>query len=320
MYDNDDVSSLILAIEKETGIKMFISPIPLTIRDAKGVITTYYAFYKLGALRVELSNETIIGISVWNRISTLNTPSYVVRFNGLNPLDNLDILAKVVQGKGGLFNKSMFEGTRNDINAFMGVIGGYAYNKPIDKIYQSYLTWADMNNKTPITASYFYSIAKEWLVVNAKGKYSQIEIKPFVGTETTQINEGETDIFEKEIINNELYYKAAILEHAVRRIAQDDPLIDSIFICGSPSLEKIEIVKRVLNEEGVWDTKTVYNSGDITGYAGLLKILWENRSNRIIVLDNSDSLLSNPGILRTINMALSTNQERLISYSRVRRS
>jgi hypothetical protein len=317
------VNSFFSAIQNETNIKLNKSPLPLTIKDDEGTFQAYYAFYKSGAIRVEVNGEDIIGISVWNKPGNLNKPDYHCRLKDIDPMGEIDIVALLMRGKQSLLGSdSLFEDAKTDVEKFMGDIGGGAYNKRLTDLYVSYEQWAEIHAKKRLSNGYFFSLAKEWLIRNKQGKYADFEITKGTQGEKTEVNSGQEDEFEKEVMENQIYYKAALLEHAVRRIAQDDPLINALFLCGSPGIGKSFTVKKVLQSEGIWDDKVVWKSGSIAGFTGLLQVLWENRKKRILVLDDCDNLLvkKDQSSINILKAALNTEQEdRIISYVRMKK-
>jgi hypothetical protein len=139
---------------------------------------------------------------------------------------------------------------------------------------------------------------------------------------TTVVNTSQESAFDRHIVNNDIYYKAKVMDRSLRNLAQNDPLINGIFICGAPGDDKLEFVTKVLKSERVWDSKVVYKTG-ITGFASLLQTLWENRQGKILIIDQSDRLyLSTENKMASITKkllttALSTEDRyRVISYVR----
>ena len=322
------IDNLFSTIQQETNIKLHKSPLPLTIKDEEGTFQGYYAFYQSGAIRIEVNGDEIVGIGIWIKPGNLNKPDYHCKLKDIDAFGEVDTVSKLMKGKKNFLNfDSMFESklsedAKIDIAEFMNTIGGTAYDQKLTALFSSYEQWAEINSKKRLSNTYFFNLAKEWLIKNKKGKYVDFEITQGNKGEETEVNAGQEDEFEKEVIDNQVYYKAALLEHAVKRIAQDDPLINALFVCGSPGTGKTFTVKKVLQSMGVWEEKVVWKSGTIAGFTGLLQVLWENKKNKILVLDDCDNLLvkKDQSALNILKAALNTEQEdRVISYVRIKR-
>lgn len=59
--------------------------------------------------------------------------------------------------------------------------------------------------------------------------------------------------------------------------------------------------------------------GTISGFTGLLQILWENRRNKIIIFDDNDSVLANANALNILKAAMDSDEPRIISYTRMKK-
>lgn len=318
------LTDLLQQIEQESHLRLNLSPIPITITNENVSCEAWYAFYGRGALRIEISGEDIIGISVWSSPKSLNSPGYHLDVSKIDVSGEVDTIIKMMQGVGGslMRSASLFEDTPSDIDAFMNSIGTMAYNKKVSVLYQSYVPWASVNNKKALQPTYFTDLAKQWLITHGKGMYSDVKVERGSPNETTLLNSTQESEFEKNITHNEIYHKAKVLERALRNLSQNDPLINGIFVCGAPGDDKLEFIKGILQSEKVWDSQVIYKI-HVTGFASLLQILWEYRKGKIIVIDQSDRILKyktkRPFLVayRLLMKALNTEERyRVISYSR----
>lgn len=325
--DKSLVDELFKAIENESEIHLHPSPVPLTIEDNSGTFKGYYAFYSSGAVRLELSEEDVVGAAVWTKPGNLNKPDFHINLRGLDPHGEVDTIVKLMIGRGSALvptdefkeHTRIQEDAAGDVDAFFNSIGGYAYDKKLSDLYISYEQWASVHNKRQLSKAYFVQLGKEWLIKHKK--YASLEITKG-NIEKTEVNSSQEDTFMNDVLENEPYYKVGLAEHSLKRMAQNDPLINAIFLCGTSGMGKTTLVKRVLKEAGVWEKKVVYKEGAIAGFTGLLQVLWENRKGRILVLDDNDNLLVRPD-QQTVNIlkaALKTDSSgRTISYTRMKR-
>lgn len=318
---------LFKAIEKESNIHLHPSNIPIPIEDNSGKFLGFYAFHGSGAVRIEISGEDVVGVAVWNRPGDLNKPDYHASLRGIDAQGEVDTISKLMSGRGGALvpTKDYKESTRlqeaaaEDVDKFFKSIGGYAYDKPISDLYTSYEQWAGIHDKKQISASYFHILAKEWLIKN--GHYANLEITKGNIEKTEIPDPAQEDTLTQDVLNNQILYKVSLAEHAVQRMAKNDPLINALFIYGTAGMGKTTLVKKNLKD--VWD-RVVYKSGAVAGFTGLLQLLWNYRKGKIIVLDDNDNLIRSKSLKdQTINIlkaALNTEESgRVISYTRMKR-
>lgn len=77
-------------------------------------------------------------------------------------------------------------------------------------------------------------------------------------------------------------------------------------------------LKKVVEKYANPDEIKIYK-GTVAGFTGLLQILWENRTRKIIVLDDNDTVLSNDTAVNILKGAMDSDEPRIISYSRMKR-
>ena len=300
-----------------------VSTLGVNIDDAlRGDIHGYYGFYKGGAVRLDVdAADNILQICIWKSPGDLNQPDIKIDALDANLEELLPIVAEAMKGK--LLEESfiraeglllMTEGAKEDITEFLSQIPNSDQRK-ISSLYKDYLIWAGGSDKGPVSQVYFYSIVRNLRefpqLMSPKNSFNQLETP-----EETIVEPREEDIFINDVMDNEVYYKAAMFESILKRMARGDPGIVSLFVYGGPGLGKSFTAKKILKAEGVWDTKVVYKSGSIAGFTGLLQLLWENRKDKIIVLDDNDSILvGNIAAANILKAALNTEpDDRVISY------
>jgi len=317
------ISEFFKALEKETDHKYNISPISIHIKNDEGEFECYYGFHELHSIRLELNREVIYAISLWMKPGNLNTPDYRIILKGVDALGEIDIVSRILSGKKRLLGESnhkILEDAADSVEKFMTSMGEYAYDKKLSELYQSYEQWAEVNNQQKLSNAYFFRLAKEFLVKNKKGKYKDVTIEKG-SKEITEVNSDQESEFEKEVMGNQAFYKASLAEHTVKRIAQNDPLVNALFLCGNPGMGKSFMTRKTLESAGVMN-RVVWKQGSIAGFTGLLQVLWDNRKNKILVLDDCDNLLTrkDQSTLNILKAALNTNQsDRVISYVRMRK-
>jgi hypothetical protein len=333
-YITKIVKDLFVKISNQSHIEFNYSPLICNIEDTNGSFDAYYGFYSTGAVRIETNGDEIIGVSIYNNPRSLNSPSYRINLNNIDPNEEIDTIVAIMLGRGdSLVRKvsdpsitskdSIFESNREDIDSFMKSIGGYAYNKKISSLYHSFLQWASVTGHKEVSSAYFSTLAHEWLIVNGKGKYEHIKVTKG-SEEKTNVNSAQEDEFIDEIYNNEVYYKAEMAEHAVKRMMMNDALINALFLCGSPGMGKTTLVLDTIKQFKDYNSKIVYKKGTIKGFTGLLQLLWDYRKNKVIILDDCDNLLKdnekNFSAISILKAALETQQNgRIISYVRAKK-
>ena len=317
------------------GMPLQVSPISIPISFQANIsspIEAYEAHIALlgrEAVRVDVLDSDIIHICVWTSPGDLRKPHFIISTDSLSPQEQVYLTVEILQGRAQEYMRAplesepltehdllLLESSKDDVYSFLDSIGAAATRKKISELYRQYITWATMNQAKPLSDMRFRSLAKQWL-------YSKQALSPIQTGEATQSDivttQAEESEFVQDIMKNEVLYKASLLETTVRRIAQNDPGVTALFLCGSAGLGKSYTVKQVLQEENVMD-RVIWRTGAISGFTGLLQLLWDFRRGNVIVLDDNDKILSNENAVNILKGALNTKPaDRVISYVRKKR-
>ena len=100
-------------------------------------------------------------------------------------------------------------------------------------------------------------------------------------------------------------------------IMLDDPehlYITDDFIVTHNTFTVQQIVDRFAKPDSVETYK-----GAISGFTGLLQVLWNNRQKKVIIFDDNDGLLDNANALNMLKVAMENSDPRIVSYMRFKR-
>lgn len=325
--ENNIIKSIFEALAPEVSGSIYVSYDPLTVKDDRGVYKSYYGFMKSGAIRIDLTGTTIKQLGVWNNPNSLLKPDYLVQVE----TDDIDtivyIVSNILYGKANrflkrdsMFSSSLNETAKEDIEEFFDGIGSDSYQKDMTQLYNAYLTWADIYTKRVMSFEYFSTLVRQWSIRNNKGPLSGIKVNKNDKNSTIQYNISLENLFKEEILENPVMYKANLFETIIKKIADNDPLIISLFACGSPNSGKDKACEEVLKRKRVWESRVIVRDGDVSGFADLILLLWKNRNRKIIILKNSDTLLfkeSSRSILK--NLFSMTVDDNTLYYNRVKK-
>jgi hypothetical protein len=320
MIDAPAVMPVFDEIKEKTGLDIHVSTMGINIQDStQGSIKGYYGFHDKGAFRIDVNSEgVIVQINIWKSPGDLNHPDIKIDTSHDDIHSQIDSIIQSFQGK--MIESSFLEseellliteGVKEDVSDFILENPNSLEMKNVDA-FKRYLLWANSNGKKTISQVYFNNTFKS---------LKETPPSTSMAEELTVVEPTEEDIFVKDIMENEIFYKAAMYENILRRMSRGDPGIVSLFVYGSPGLGKTYLAKKILREEGVWESKVVYKSGSIAGFTGLLQLLWDNRKGKIIVLDDNDSILvGNIAAANILKACLNTDpDDRVVSYTRFKK-
>lgn len=302
-----------------------VSTMGLSITDAQiGHVTGYLGLYTGGAVRLDVNDDgDVVQVAIWRKPGDLNKPDIKLDVSHDDIFNQIPKIARALNGEiiGEDFlaaERRLVEGARDDVSEFVGKNPSALEGRVADA-YAAYMKWASKNGKKEMSAVYFSNNLR---AIKAEGGVNVNASKP--APEQTDIEPDEADLFAKDVMDNEIYYKAAMYESTLRRMAQGDPGITSLFVYGSPGLGKTYECKKIMKEEGVWETNVVYKSGAIAGFTGLLQLLWDNRKGKIIILDDNDNLLApggkNQAAANVLKAVLNSDpDDRIVSYVKMRK-
>ena len=330
-------------LEAFTNIPFYISPVPeeLELREHEidsliGHYISYIVFSSVSAVRFNFraglnqrSKHLLHSCDVWIKETSLNIPTYTVL---LNPNAKSEIsggvrtIADLLLGKKTSLKKEseirftpkvILEKIQNDIDEFIDSVGiDNIKSLPLSKIYNQYSTWADADNQRVITKPQFYRVFKDFLVQKRITSDTVSTGHVYSGAVYSfKANLEEEKIFGEEIVRNKAYYKSRLFELLTLRMAQGDPEINGMLVCGQIANE-LNIVKTQIKLVSA-QRKVVYFR-EMYGFAGLITALWQNRMGKILVFSKADGLFSsyNSTIRKILHSLLEKDGNRLIQYIR----
>lgn len=317
------------AIKAASRMDIHVTTMGINIKDASfGDIKGYYGFFSSGAIRLDVNADgDLVQAAIWNKPGDLNKPDQKIDVSFGDFSSYVSEIARAISGMNAqleslaMAESRLIEGARDDVAEFLTKNPDAATMKGA-AAYAQYMKWAQKSGRKEMSAVYF---ANNLRALKANGMIPGVEPgatrSKAAAPEQTEVEPEEQDSFVKDVMENEIYYKAAMYESLLKRMAHDDPGVVSLFIYGSPGLGKTYTCKKIFRDEGVWDTKVTYKSGSIAGFTGLLQLLWDNRKGKIIVLDDNDSLLvGNIAAANILKACLNSDPEdRVVSYTRLRR-
>jgi len=339
----ETVKTTVRKLEAQTNIQFNLSPIPeeLEIRDSnikklEGHFIGYLIVSDVSAVRFNfklgfnIKSPHIYSCDVWLKEGSFSKPNYTVLLNpnakseisgGLRTISDLLLGKKTMLEKEARIRyvpKVIQEKTQNDIEDFIDAVGiENLKSDSLSKIYNQYELWADADDKRIISKPQFNRVFKDILVRKRVVSDTVSTGHIYPGALYRFISNSEEHVFfNDEIIKNKIYYRAKMVEIFVTRMAQGDPDINGLLICGQSSKSNFTTVKANIKAAGAL-AKTVFIK-DIYGFAGFIRALWENRTGKILVFNNSDILFSksNSTIKQILQSLLSKEGNRVIRYAR----
>lgn len=290
----------------------------------------YYAFGSSRVLRFEFYKDQLASVSVWNIGDSLGEkPRFIVQIRSSEALDAAKQIAEAITSGGAsaeptleeakeFHSTALQEAAKEDIKRFVdeqGDTGG-----SFSGMYRSYLKWAEQNGLRPVSDSTFISNLRAIRGRTGVGISSQtpaVRVVPGVPDDAAP-EPPEYDDFELEVLNNTVLYKYEMMAEITKRIVTWDPLYKNAFIYGVGGVGKTftveQIVSKFAKPEGVETFK-----GAISGFTGLLQIMWENRQKKVIIFDDNDGLLDNANALNMLKVAMENTDPRIVSYMRFKK-
>jgi hypothetical protein len=275
------IAPLLKEISAAVGERFSLSLMPLEIDttqfDGSGNlhIEGFYAFSPSHrALRFEIVEDQLYSIAVWVKPEDLEKPDFRMDLSATDPSAQVDLIADVLNGNGFEIQEAfesiqkfphLHEAATEEVDAYLSSIGSEAFEKKISQLYRSYFSWAQAKGRKVISDARFRGLTNEWLMShNRKGQVAGgIKIMSRAqDKENISVEDKERQAFEKDIMENEVLYTANMMENVLRRVAQDDPGIVSVFLCGGAGLGKAQPHhSKILTPTG-WTTMGEIQVGD----------------------------------------------------------
>jgi len=317
------VSSILANLKASSGEYLMLGWVPFTFRREGKTFKGVYAFGDKHILRFEFFKNVLVNISVYITGQGLDdAPSYMVEIETADATSAMkSIVAALASGKvadesvmeSTIHSKALQEATSDDIRAFVDAEGDEGGT--LSSMYRKYVKWAEANGVRVVSDITFGDYLKKL----RGGSAPQQDVRVVRGVADDPGNAlPEYDDFEKDVLQNDVLYKYEMMNEIVRRIVTWDPLYKNAFIYGTGGIGKTFGITQTCKAFGNMDEILVL-SGAISGFTGMLQVLWENREKKIIILDDCDTVIANETALNLLKKAMDSNEPRIVSYVRFKR-
>ncbi len=269
-------------------------------------------------LRFEFEGQYLRSISVWGNLLLDDTPNFIIQVQG-NLYD--DSVFQTIKDALDSYRESIpTSKTRARIlESAKEIIEVFLEENPDDggslsAMYRKYMKWAQENGEK-IYSDITFSETLKRLRKSAVGatKETGVKVQPGVPDDALP----EYDEFEKKVLKSRVIYTYEMMAEVTKKILTWDPNFWNAFIYGTGGVGKSYTIKKSIEKWGKPE-EVVIKTGAISGFTGLLQLLWEHRTRKIIVLDDNDTILDKPAGINILKGAMNNEDPRIISYTRMK--
>ena len=335
-FRNKTIASSIQRIVKlinQGSDAQFAATADLPVYFARGGknLEGYYAFSLKQVLRFEFYKDNLVSVSVWDVGTSLGAaPKYIVQVHSTYALNAAkEVADAVLNGSASepvtveesaprYHSKALQESTADDIKRFVNETGDDG--EKFSVMYRKYLKWADATGARQVSDATFIDHLRRIRVgtgVGAKAPSAAVSVVPGVPDDPSNA-QVEYDEFEREVLNNSVLYKYEMMAEITKRIVTWDPLYRNAFIYGVGGVGKTFSITQVVDRFAEKGSVVVYK-GAISGFTGLLQVLWQNRERKVIIFDDNDTMLDIPAALNLLKGAMENADPRVLSYIRFKK-
>lgn len=338
MFSTDKIMGILeklcSVLSKRTGYKLSPSPVPVAFNGEGGRFHGVDAYFlddphKLLRFNILFGQQAEIhSVSFWQSLGP--KPTYNIDLQGFSITQVVDQVADVITGA--FFKYAQMESVKrrseaignaeDRVAAFFQsderILATLKRTKNIDDIHTKFLRWCAQNHEREINISGFKYWANKYLKsVDAPAARDVPSVEVTHGTAETYVEDApdEADIFMNDILNNSLVHKFALLETSIQQVCDPSSGVNGAFVYGTGGSGKTRTITDLIKENGAWD-RTLFRSGAVAGFTGLLTLLFKNRQGKIIVLDDNDDQLKVQRSINLLKIALNLDDPRNITYSR----
>lgn len=303
--------------------------LPVYFRRKGRNLEGYYAFSLSQVLRFEFFRENLVSVSVWDVGTSLGqAPKYTVQVHSTYALNAAKEVADAILSgeippmeeavESTYHSKALQEATADDIKRFVSEVGDSGGS--FSGMYRQYLKWADANGVKQVSDATFNDNLRRIRAATGMGPAAPknaVTVVPGIADDTSSVNP-EYDDFELEVLNNSVLYKYEMMAEVTKRIVTWDPLYRNAFIYGVGGVGKTYTITQVVDKFAKPGSVEVY-SGAISGFTGLLQVLWTNREKKIIIFDDNDTIIDVDAALNLLKKAMDNAEPRIVSYIRFKK-
>ena len=336
------LQKMMAIISRKIRKPFLISPCPDYYQNKLGLFRAF--FVKIGTTQVLRFNfkkretsEDIFSMDYYAKIGPV--PTYTVQLLGYNIVEVMDYLVDVITGAFFKYSEealvmsdkqTLFEATsykqalaswleaNPPISAALRSAANNRTQFPtvVDSYLDSYNTYLGSIGMRPPSSPVSNTRFLIRQLFNETGVPNDIPgVLVAHGTQDTIVSPSS----EQESVYNELRRNAHLLKFKAmnvycQRIKAGDPNFQSVYIYGDGGVGKSFTVKNILGPL----PNCVYSKAKLQGYTGLLRILFDHKEGKILVLDDvlTDKEMNNPNIGTILKCALEMGESRRIQLVR----
>jgi len=330
---------IINIINKRTKNDYALSPMVGNWKDKRGKWSAYEAYSSNGEVlrfKFVLGKSDVIKEVEYLESYLSNISKYVIDLEGFNIVQVLDYVTDVLTGDFAKYSDNRLAASKKSKNNLeeavkvedsvkkwmidadlTNAISNSSEREMEDYLIQ-YNQYASVNHfKTTNSMNGFkYNCKRALKAMNVNNSIAAVSVVAG-GSSTRIIDAAQENVFQNEIIENEHLIKYQLMEVAVNRLRDGDPTLNAVYIYGTGGIGKSYYAKKQLLPL----SNVVYKSGAISGYTGLLEILYENRHGMILVLDDivSPALMKNGNVENIFKAVLDSDDPRHVSIVKATR-
>lgn len=324
------VEKMYRILSRKVGKEFKLSTYPTEYSNKAGKFLGYYAMLGSNTLvRINFllgKSDNVFSLDIFTK--NTSRPDKTIYLKGFNIVQIIDQIADVFTGEFDHYNESVSqEDERLEeaihhselVTIWVEMEENSSLLENIDKqranIEDEFARFSrfctvEHGRKPPKKSSaYLFLISKYVEFKHLSYRIPAIEV--LTGLKEDPINTDSTaETAFSELIENEHLLKFRVLEYYVNQVAIGNPAYMGVYIYGDGGVGKSYLAKKYLEPL----PQTVYMTGRMKGYTGLMKFLYDNKDDAIIVLDDvlTNEELKNAGIVTLLKNALDPEPPRRI--------
>jgi hypothetical protein len=314
-------------LDKKAGEFAMVAQLPLSFYRGGEHQFGIWAFGDDHIFRYEFPSSKALdtgelhSVSVWETGQVLDgAPLYTVEIDG-DARDNIDAIVSAIAGQDApldesTYNRHLREAVIDDVESFLADTEADPFGS-ISVLFKDYVLYAtEQGMSVPSQVAFGNAIRKLRGGEANTATSSKVSVRRGVADDV--VDQQEYDDFEQNVLNSEILLKYEMMHEVYKRVVTWDPLYKNVFIYGVGGVGKSYGLKKVIEKYANPDEIKIYK-GTVSGFTGMLQILWNNRTRKIIVLDDNDTVLANDAAVNILKSAMDSDEPRVISYTRLKK-
>ncbi len=328
---------IIKILSRRMGLKFSYTdtPVPVFFKHPElGKLAGYFFMHPTGQKMYRLNfdlgaSDKIASVDIFNDFMHIQ-PTYTVDLQGNNIVQVIDLICDVLSGAYFEYVNDIAdpeakrEATHNDIvkdwltatpSALRSVQSG---NFDLDELYTEYARYSnDTAGKAPCAqGSFRWNLNAGLAKLGSRTQVPTVRVTS--GARTVALTQPrEEATFEDAISSNEHILTFEYLENTMERLKANDKRVKNVYIYGVGGIGKTKTVNEVLG--GL--PNFVSQKSPISGYTGLLQLLFNNKEGKILLLDDcvKPADLKNGQMENILKAAMDSDDPRRISIAKAQR-